>query len=235
MNEVEVKVEAREALLRGRALRKTYGRTDALRGASLDVNAGEIVAITGPSGSGKSTMLHCLAGLVLPDSGSVTFDGQRIGDQSADDRTRLRRREFGLVLQFGQLVPELSAVENVALPLLLESRGRASARSAALHWLEKLGVMDVADARPPEMSGGEAQRVAIARALVTSPRIVFADEPTGALDTVSGERALDALVGAARESGAALLLVTHDNRVAAVADREVVLRDGVTDPVGADR
>jgi putative ABC transport system ATP-binding protein len=221
--------------LSGRALRKAFGRTEALRGASLDVSAGEIVAITGPSGSGKSTLLHCLAGLVLPDSGSVTFDGQRIGDLKPDDRTRLRRREFGLVLQFGQLVPELTAVENVALPLLLESRKRESARAAAVHWLERLRVGDVADARPPEMSGGEAQRVAIARALVTSPQVAFADEPTGALDTVSGEAALDALVGATRDTGAALVLVTHDNRVAAVADREVTLRDGVTDPVGAER
>jgi putative ABC transport system ATP-binding protein len=216
-------------LLSARALHKTYGRSPALRGASFDLLAGEVVAVTGPSGSGKSTLLHCLAGVVTPDTGAVTYDGRRLDELDVDARTRLRRGQFGLVLQFGQLVPELTAAENVALPLLLERRSRDSARAAAEEWLARLEVGHLADARSAEMSGGEAQRVAIARALVTSPRVVFADEPTGALDTVTGDLALDVLVAAARETGAALVLVTHDNRVAAVAEREVVLRDGAVE------
>ncbi|WP_435742502.1 ABC transporter ATP-binding protein [Nocardioides sp. SYSU DS0663] len=222
-------------MVRGVDLHKTFGRTAALRGASLEVAPGEIVAVTGPSGSGKSTLLHCLAGVIAPDSGSVTYRDRRLDSLSADARTRLRRLEVGLVLQFGQLVPELTAVENVALPLLLEKRSRSEAQAAALEELERLGVADVADARPGEMSGGEAQRVAIARALVTSPSVVYADEPTGALDTVAGEQALAALVAATRGAGAALVVVTHDHRVAAVADREVEMRDGLTEPVEALR
>jgi putative ABC transport system ATP-binding protein len=222
-------------LLSARALHKSYGRTPALRGASLDLHAGETVAVTGPSGSGKSTLLHCLAGVVTPDTGAITYDGQRLDELGPDDRTRLRRGQFGLVLQFGQLVPELTAAENVALPLLLERRSRASARAAADEWLERLEVGHLADQRPPAMSGGEAQRVAIARALVTSPRVVFADEPTGALDTVTGELALDVLLSATRATGAALVLVTHDNRVAAAAGREVALRDGAVETADVTR
>jgi putative ABC transport system ATP-binding protein len=157
------------------------------------------------------------------------YRGSRLDDRNPDARTRLRRVEFGLVLQFGLLVPELTAVENVALPLLLEKRRRSDARAAAMSWLERLGVAEVAEARSGEMSGGQAQRVAIARALVTSPQVVFADEPTGALDTVTGEQTLEVLLNAVRETGAALVVVTHDNRVAAHAGREVVLRDGVVE------
>lgn len=219
-------------LLEARALIKSFGHSPALRGASMDIAAGEVVAITGPSGSGKSTLLHCLAGFLVPDSGVVTYAGRRLDEMTPDDRTRLRRLEFGLVLQFGQLVPELTAAENVALPLLLERRDRLSARRAAGQWLDRLKVGHLADSRPVQMSGGESQRVAIARALVTSPQVVFADEPTGALDTVAGEQALDVLVSATRETGAALVIVTHDNRVAAVADREVHLRDGTIEPGG---
>jgi putative ABC transport system ATP-binding protein len=223
-----------EPLLTAKGLHKSFGRTAALRGAGLDLRAGESVAVTGPSGSGKSTLLHCLAGVLQADSGVVSFRGQRLDEMKVDERTRLRRVNFGLVLQFGQLVPELTAVENVALPLLLEGRSRAEAAASANQWLERLDIGGVAKSRPTGMSGGEAQRVAIARALVTSPDVVFADEPTGALDTVSGELALQVLVKATRETGAALVLVTHDNRVAAVADREVVLRDGVVEAEGTE-
>ncbi len=222
------RTDARPVLLEARGLRKTFGRTTALAGASITVHEGEVLSISGPSGSGKSTLLHCLAGVLTPDSGVVTYRGRRFDDWSHDARTRLRRVDFGLVLQFGQLVPDLTARENVALPLLLERHSRNEAGVAASRWLERLGVDHVADARPPEMSGGEAQRVALARALVTSPSVVFADEPTGALDTVTGDLALDVLLGATRETGAALVLVTHDNRVAAVAEREVALHDGAT-------
>ncbi|WP_296607332.1 ABC transporter ATP-binding protein [Nocardioides sp.] len=221
-----------QSILTAHGVHKSFGRTVALRGAALEVQPGECVAITGPSGSGKSTLLHCLAGVLMPDSGVVTFRGTRLDALGVDERTRLRRSSFGLVLQFGQLVPELSALENVALPLMLEGRRRPDAAAAATQWLERLEVAQLAHTRPTAMSGGEAQRVAIARALVTSPDIVFADEPTGALDTVTGELALDVLVKATRETEAALVLVTHDNRVAAAAEREVVLRDGAIEAAG---
>ena len=221
-------------LLVAEGLHKAYGRTPALQGASLEVRAGEVVALTGASGSGKSTLLHCLAGLVLPDAGRVLLEGTPLPAR-ADARTKVRRRNVGIVLQFGQLVPELTALENVALPLLLERVDRASAAERAVAWLARLDVQDLAGARPRDMSGGQAQRVAIARALVATPRVVLADEPTGALDTVTGERALEALIAATRESGAALVLVTHDNRVAAAAEREVVLVDGRAPATVGDR
>lgn len=213
-------------LLAGRNLHKAYGRTAALNGATIAVAAGEVVAVTGPSGSGKSTLLLTLAGIVRPQAGEVTYDGQRL-DRLPDQAVSLiRLRDFGLVLQFGHLVPELTALQNVALPLLLDGHRRAAAEAAAAQWLERLDVEGVAAALPGEMSGGEMQRVAIARALVHGPRVIFADEPTGALDSVSGDRVLATLVRTARESGATLVIVTHDNVVAASADREVVLRDG---------
>ena len=215
-----------EVLLDAQSLHKSYGRTEALRGASLSVTAGEVVAITGPSGSGKSTLMLCAAGVLRPESGRVTFAGQNLDDLGEAERSRLRRRDFGLVLQFGQLVPEMTAVQNVALPLLLERHDKASSFTAARSWLERLDALDLADARPGEMSGGESQRIAIARALVSGPRVIFADEPTGALDTVNGERVLKVLYEVSRETSASLVLVTHDNRVAAGADREIVLRDG---------
>lgn len=218
------------AIVEARAVRKAFGRTEALRGTSLAVQEGEVVAVTGPSGSGKSTLLLCMAGVLRPEAGEIWFDGAKLHELSETDRTRLRRREFGLVLQFGQLVPELTGAQNVALPLLLEKHDRAAAETLAHGWLERLDALEMADALPGEMSGGEAQRVAIARALVAGPRVIFADEPTGALDTVSGERVLEALLTTARETGATVVMVTHDNRVAARADREVVIRDGAVEP-----
>lgn len=217
-----------EVVLRGTDLHKRYAATTALQGASLHVRAGEVVALTGPSGSGKSTLLHCLAGTVRPDAGTVELDGQRVDALGEGDRARLRRTRIGLVLQFGQLVPELTALENVALPLMLEGVRRRAAGERARARLEALGVDDVATTRAGDLSGGQAQRVAVARALVADPAVVLADEPTGALDSVRGEQVLAALLGAARAAGAGVVLVTHDNRVAAAADREVVLRDGAT-------
>ena len=189
-----------------------------------------MVAVTGPSGSGKSTLMLCLAGILRPESGEVDYAGSRLDDRDDAVRARLRRRDFGLVLQFGQLLPELDAVDNVSLPLLLGGHSRASAATLSRAWLERLGADEVAEARPGEMSGGQAQRVAIARALVGVPKAIFADEPTAALDSVSGAAVASTLIQVARESGAALLLVTHDNTLAAHADRDVVLRDGRNEP-----
>ncbi|WDV51719.1 ABC transporter ATP-binding protein [Streptomyces coeruleorubidus] len=219
-------------LLSASGLTKTHGRTPALRGASVDLHAGEILAVTGASGSGKSTLLHCLAGIVRPDEGSVSYDGRRLEDLSEKRLSELRRTEFGVVFQFGQLIPELTALDNVALPLLLAGTDRARARALAGEWLERFGVRGQEDLRPGEMSGGQAQRTALARALVTGPKVVFADEPTGALDSLSGEQVMTALVHTARESGTAVLLITHDAQVAAYADREVQLRDGAVTPLG---
>ncbi|AOS65868.1 ABC transporter ATP-binding protein [Actinoalloteichus hymeniacidonis] len=219
-------VDQRGAVLTGTDLHLSFGQTHALRGASLSVRAGEIVAVMGASGSGKSTLLHCLAGILAPDSGRVDFAGRDVTAMNDVQRSALRRSEFGFVFQFGQLVPELSVVENVALPLRLGGTKSSGAASQAKTWLERLGVADVADKRPGEISGGQGQRVAMARALISRPKVIFADEPTGALDTLNGEQVMTLLADTAHETDAAVVLVTHEPTVAAFADREVIVRDG---------
>ncbi|MFD8515112.1 ABC transporter ATP-binding protein [Streptomyces antimycoticus] len=214
------------SLLIATSLNKTYGHTPALDGADFSIHPGEVVAVMGPSGSGKSTLLHCLAGIVRPDSGTVHYNGRELTAMSDSERSGLRRGEFGFVFQFGQLVPELSCVENVALPLRLNGTKRKEAEARAASWMERLEVAEVAHKRPGEVSGGQGQRVAVARSLVTAPRVLFADEPTGALDSLNGERVMELLTEAARESRTAVVLVTHEARVAAYSDREVVVRDG---------
>ncbi|MFE7278333.1 ABC transporter ATP-binding protein [Streptomyces sp. NPDC057623] len=214
------------SLLTAHDLRKAYGPTMALDGAEFSIHPGEVVAVMGPSGSGKSTLLHCLAGIVPPDSGSILYDGQEMATMSDARRSALRRSEFGFVFQFGQLVPELTCVENVALPLRLNGTARKQAERTALAWMERLEVDDLRKKRPGEVSGGQGQRVAVARSLVTGPRVVFADEPTGALDSFNGERVMQLLTEAARSTNAAVVLVTHEARVAAYSDREIVVRDG---------
>ena len=204
----------------------SFGTTPALRGASLAVDAGEVLAIMGPSGSGKSTLLHCLAGILVPQSGEILFDGVRIDTMTETQRSSLRRDRFGFVFQFGQLVPELTAAENVALPLLLSGIRRTDALRRAYGWFERLGLEGMEQRRSGELSGGQAQRVALARGLVAKPEILFADEPTGALDSLTGEQVMDLLVDAAREQGTTVILVTHEPRVAAYAEREVIVRDG---------
>jgi len=214
-------------LLTARDLHKSFGLTPALRGASIDVEEGEIVAVMGPSGSGKSTLLHCLAGMLRPDSGEVHFAGRRIDVLPDRERVELRRTAFGFVFQFGQLVPELPVLENVALPLLLGGQRRRQALPVALPWLARLGLEGLDDRLPGELSGGQLQRVAMARALVAAPRVVFADEPTGSLDSVAADEVMDLLVDAARTEGTSVVVVTHEPRVAAYADRTVLVRDGV--------
>ncbi len=213
-------------IIEARDLSLSFGSTPALRGASLSVRRGEIVAVMGPSGSGKSTLLHCLAGILVPDQGEVFYGGQRLDQLSDDRRSALRRDRFGFVFQSGQLVPELMAEENVALPLLLSGTRRGAALTAARKWFSALGLDGLERRRSGELSGGQAQRVALARGLVTEPEVLFADEPTGSLDSVSGELVMDLLTAAVGEYGTTVVLVTHDARVAAYADREVVVRDG---------
>jgi putative ABC transport system ATP-binding protein len=216
------------------SLHKRFGRTVALDGATLTVEAGEIVAVVGPSGSGKSTLLHCAAGIVRPDGGQVLFEGRRIDALSEAARSELRRSAFGFVFQFGQLVPELTAAENIALPLMLAGTSRRRALAEARGWLERLELPEAEGKRPGELSGGEGQRVAIARALAHRPQVVFADEPTGSLDSLSGELVMELLVARAADDGVAVVIVTHDPRVAAYARRDVVVRDGqVVTPVAA--
>lgn len=223
----------RRPVLRATDVSRSFGATRALVSASVDIDAGEIVAIMGSSGSGKSTFLHCLAGILVPDSGSVLFDGVDISTLSDGPRSALRRKEFGFVFQFGQLVPELSCLENVTLPLILSGMRKRKAVTIALEWLAELDVADQAKKRPGDVSGGQGQRVALARALAPRPRVIFADEPTGALDSLSGEKVMEVLTQAARENNCAVVLVTHEPRVAAWSDREVSVRDGRTfDPFG---
>jgi putative ABC transport system ATP-binding protein len=214
------------ALLSAVDLHKAYGPTPALDGADFGIHPGEVVAVMGPSGSGKSTLLHCLAGIVRPDSGTVRYRGRELSAMSDGERSALRRGEFGFIFQFGQLVPELTCVENVALPLRLNGVKRKEAEARALEWMDRLEVADVRSKRPGEVSGGQGQRVAVARSLVTGPRVLFADEPTGALDSLNGERVMQLLTAAALDTRAAVVLVTHEARVAAYSDREVVVRDG---------
>ena len=220
------RVEVGGPIIHARDLRLFFGETPALRGASLTVKRGEIVAVMGPSGSGKSTLLHCLAAILVPDSGEIYFDGERVDTMREGERSKVRRDRFGFVFQFGQLVPELTAEENVALPLLLRGTKRNEALREARSWFERLELKGMERHRSGEMSGGQSQRVALARGLVSAPDVLFADEPTGSLDSLNGELVMGLLTDAAREQGTTVILVTHEPRVAAYADREVIVRDG---------
>lgn len=223
-----------EALMRARGLEMSFGQTRALRGVDLDILVGEVLAVTGPSGSGKSTLLHVMAGVLVPDAGSVGYHGGNVSQDIAalDEaaRSRLRLSEFGFIFQFGQLLPDLSALDNVTIPLLLASTPRRKALAQARETLGELGLSEHLDKRPGQLSGGQAQRAAVARALVTSPRILFADEPTGSLDSLAAERTMEVLLASVRSRGASLVIITHDARVAAYADREVTVRDGRIGP-----
>ena len=239
-----------EVIMRARGLEMSFGQTHALRGVDLDLLAGEVLAVTGPSGSGKSTLLHVMAGVLVPDAGSVSYHGGKSPGGGATDvaediavniavldeaaRSRLRLNEFGFIFQFGQLLPDLSALDNVTIPLLLAGTPRRRALAQARETLGELGLSEHLDKRPTQLSGGQAQRAAVARALVTGPRILFADEPTGSLDSLAAERTMEVLLASVRSRGASLVIITHDARVAAYADREVTVRDGRVGP-GATR
>ncbi|PKY94588.1 ABC transporter ATP-binding protein [Actinomyces naeslundii] len=235
-----------EVIMRARGLEMSFGQTHALRGVDLDLLAGEVLAVTGPSGSGKSTLLHGMAGVLVPDAGSVGYHGGKSpGGGTADvaediavniavldeaARSRLRLNEFGFIFQFGQLLPDLSALDNVTIPLLLAGTPRKKALTRAREALVELGLSEHLDKRPTQLSGGQAQRAAVARALVTSPRVLFADEPTGSLDSLAAERTMEVLLASVRSRGASLVIITHDARIAAYADREVTVRDGRIGP-----
>ncbi|MFI6810217.1 ABC transporter ATP-binding protein [Streptomyces luteogriseus] len=213
-------------VLAGYGLVKKYGSATALGGADVEVGERDLLAIMGPSGSGKSTLLHTLAGIIRPDDGQVMLRGERIDKLGENRLSALRRKRFGFVFQFGQLLPELPAEENVALPLMLEGVPRNEAVARVRRWFAPLGLEGLERRRPGQLSGGQAQRVAIARALAVEPDVVFADEPTGALDQRTSTEVIQLLTFATRETGAALVMVTHDADVAAHCDRILQVRDG---------
>lgn len=220
-------------ILSGTGLTKTYGRNTILHDASISIRRGESIAIMGPSGSGKSTLLYCISGVTTPDSGEVYFNEICVNRLSDARRAELRRSAFGFVFQFPALLPELSADENVALPLMLGAMPPGEAISRARGLFPALGLEGLEQRRPGELSGGQAQRVAIARALILEPTVVFADEPTGSLDTNTGNGVMSLLLSTVRNRPAALVLVTHDERVAGLCDRTIRIVDGRTDSLSA--
>ncbi len=226
-------------ILNCQQLIKAYGATRALNGVDLAIEAGTATAVMGASGSGKTTLVHLLAGIISPDSGTVTYDGRDITGLDDAERSRLRREEFGFVFQQGMLLSELTAVENVALPLMLNGATKTAALPQAAEWLVRLGLDGMFERRIGQLSGGQAQRVAIARAQVTGARVTFADEPTGALDSVTSHEVMSALLANTVGQGRTLVLVTHEPSLAERCDRVLTLKDGVivadTRPVGGSR
>jgi putative ABC transport system ATP-binding protein len=219
-------VNTSKPLIEARDLTLSYGRTMALRGVDLQVQPGKVLGLLGRSGSGKTSLLYCLAGILRPDSGTVRFGDVELTSLDDDETSAVRRSSFGFVFQFGELVPELTLADNVALPLWMNDVSKRDARQRVDDILERLGIGPVADKRPGEVSGGQAQRAAIARALVHSPQVVFADEPTGSLDDDNSKIVLEELIGLAKSSRAAVLLVTHERAVAEACDATVEVADG---------
>jgi putative ABC transport system ATP-binding protein len=217
-------------MLQARGIGLSYGSTVALAGASATVRDGSVVALVGPSGSGKSSLLHCMAGLFQPDAGEVRFDDVLVSSLSEDERSDLCRREFGFVFQFAELVPGFTLRENIGLPLELNGASRGQRRRRVDELIDLLDIGAQADRRPTRVSGGQAQRAAVARAMAHRPRVLFADEPTGSLDSVNGEVVLTALTHLARENATAVVLVTHDAAIASRADSVVSIKDGRTVP-----
>lgn len=208
----------------------SFGTTHALAGVSIEVENGEVLGIAGPSGSGKSTLLYCLAGLLVPDRGEITLCDKVIDQLSGAERAHLRLHRCGFVFQFGHLLPELTAVDNVALPLRLQGVARKDARGRAGRLLDRLGLGDCVDQLPGTLSGGQMQRVVVARATVAEPTVVFADEPTGSLDSHNGQRVITELVAAARVNNSAVVIASHDDDVLRQSDRVVHLLDGRITP-----
>jgi putative ABC transport system ATP-binding protein len=222
--------EANMPLIQAENLTKVYGKGEAavvaLDHVTMSVNPGEFVAVMGPSGCGKSTLLHLLGGLDRPTEGSVTIDGKSLSSLSDDALTQIRRRKIGFVFQFFNLIPILNAVENAALPLVLDGKRNGESKQKATEWLEKVGLGARLNSRPDQLSAGQQQRVAISRALVTDPMLILADEPTGNLDSRASDEIAGVLQQVAKEWGRAVLMVTHDPRIAAYADRIIFLKDG---------
>ncbi|MER6422383.1 ABC transporter ATP-binding protein [Streptomyces sp. NPDC001137] len=211
----------------------SYGNQPAVRDAHLSLARGEVAAVTGQSGSGKSSLLYCLAGVLPATRGQVRFEGRNLGDLDDEEMSALRRERFGFVFQYGELLPELTIEENAALPLRLAGQRKKPALAAAGTVLDRLGLGELRERRPSQVSGGQNQRVAVARALVHRPAVVFADEPTGSLDSGNASTVLKEFLDLARSQGTAVVLVTHDQAVAAQADTHYTMADGVLTPRGA--
>lgn len=214
-------------MLELRDITKSFPQQRVLEGISLTVGDGESVAIMGPSGSGKSTLLHCMSGVLVPDHGEVLFDGRDAAAMSDAERSRLRLEHFGFIFQDGQLLPELTATENVALPQIMRGVSRSQAHMDAVDMLTRLGLGAYVDRYPGQLSGGQGQRVAIARALAGPPAVVFADEPTAALDQATGHEVMQQIVAVCQKFGVTLVLVTHDPKIADWCSRRVEIRDGL--------
>lgn len=214
-------------IISAKDIKKSYGQTFVLHGVSLDIKQGEVLAIMGPSGSGKSTLLHSLAAIISVDSGEIIFDDRNIAKLSDNKRSILRRTAFGFVFQFSQLVSELTVIDNVSLPLLLNGAPRNKAYIKARKWLKEVGLANKSNSLPGELSGGETQRVAIARAMIIEPKVLFADEPTGSLDSLNSEHIMELFIKTVKDHGTTVIMVTHEPSIAAYADREIIVRDGV--------
>ncbi|MGW2205195.1 ABC transporter ATP-binding protein [Streptomyces sp. NPDC001774] len=216
-----------DVILRAEGVDLFYGTQKAVNGADFSLRRGEVTAIMGSSGSGKSSLLYCLAGVLAPTNGSVSFDGVTFSKLSDDDLSTLRRERFGFVFQYGELLPELTVEENAALPLRLAGQRKGPAHAAAGEVLGRLGMTELLQRRTSQLSGGQSQRVAVARALVHRPDVVFADEPTGALDSVNASAVLEEFLRLARDQGTAVVIVTHDATVAEHADSRYTMTDGI--------
>lgn len=214
-------------MLELRDITKSFPQQRVLEGISLTVGDGESVAIMGPSGSGKSTLLHCMSGVLVPDQGEVLFDDRDVAAMSDAERSRLRLEHFGFIFQDGQLLPELTATENVALPQIMRGVSRSQAHNDAVDMLTRLGLGAYVDRYPGQLSGGQGQRVAIARALAGPPSVVFADEPTAALDQATGHEVMQQIVAVCQKFGVTLVVVTHDPKIADWCSRRVEIRDGL--------
>ncbi|WP_095658995.1 ABC transporter ATP-binding protein [Corynebacterium glaucum] len=206
---------------------KSFTQQRVLEGISLEVGRGESLAIMGPSGSGKSTLLHCMSGVLTPDTGEVVFEGQSISSLDDAARSTLRLNHFSFIFQDGQLLPELTAKENVALPAIMRGVAQKEAHAEATEMLTRLGLGAYTERFPGQLSGGQAQRVAIARALIGPPSVVFADEPTAALDQATGHEVMQQITAVAEKFGVTLVLVTHDPKIAAWCNRRIEIRDGL--------
>lgn len=215
-----------ETLLRVRNISKNYGKLTVLRDVSLDVAAGSFVAIMGASGAGKSTLLHIMGTLDTPDAGTVDIAGEKPFLLDKKKIAAFRNKEMGFVFQFHHLLPEFTALENICMPLWIGGKGKKEAMDQAAFLLEKVGMQHRATHKPAQMSGGEQQRIAIARALAMQPRIIFADEPTGNLDTENAAAIHNLFLQLREELGLTIVVVTHNNDLAAIADRILIMKDG---------